>query len=56
MTRHWGNPEWIPVHCSFNTEKLWSELSRITIEFINREKNKEVLCNYVMGKQMEPIP
>jgi hypothetical protein len=49
MTRQWGNPEWIPVHCDFTTAQLWREVNRVTVEFINRPESKRVIGDYVFG-------
>jgi hypothetical protein len=51
MTRLWGNPEWLPVHCDFNTAQLWREVSRVTVEFINRPENKKIIGDYVYGQE-----
>ena len=36
LPRQWGNPEWLPVYCSFVTARLWDEINRVTREWLKR--------------------
>lgn len=50
--KHWGNPEGLPVRCSFNLERLWREIDYITIKHLNRPESVRALTDYVYGRSL----
>jgi hypothetical protein len=50
MAKAWGNPEGVPVYCSFSTAQLWREVDRVTCEYIRRPENQKIITDYVFGR------